>query len=269
MKIVDCFIFYNELDLLNYRLNTLYDYIDYFIIVESKYTFSGKEKILFYETNKDKFKNFERKIIHIILDDFPFKFPDINYNKKEQWVNEQFQRNEIKKGIEKLSLNNEDIIIVSDVDEIPDYNMLFHIKGYNFKVDEIYSLEQDFYYYNLNSKKIQKWYFSKILSYEKYKKLNLSFDNIRWIMDCKCIKKGGWHFSYFGDKYIIQNKIQNFSHQEFNNEKYIDVNIIEEKIKNKKDLFNRENEDIEDIPVIKNDYLPHNYKKYLMKYVLY
>jgi beta-1,4-mannosyl-glycoprotein beta-1,4-N-acetylglucosaminyltransferase len=269
MKIIDCFIFYNELDLLKYRLNTLYDYIDYFIIVESIYTHSGKEKILFYETNKEMFEEFKTKIIHIILDDFPFKFPNIDYSKNEQWVNEHFQRNEIKKGIEKLNLNNEDIIILSDLDEIPDYNILFHIKNYNFKLDDIYSLEQDFYYYNLNSKKIQKWYFSKILSYDKYKKLNISFSNIRYIMDCKFIKKGGWHLSYFGDKYTIQNKIKEFVHQEFNNEKYIDVNIIEEKIKNQKDLFNRDNEDIENIPVIKNDYLPHNYEKYLMNYVLY
>jgi len=268
MKIIDCFIFYNELDLLQYRLNTLNDYIDYFIIVESIYTHSGNEKVLFYEKNKQKFEKFKTKIIHIVLDDFPFKYPNIDYSKNEQWINEQYQRNEIKKGIEKLNLDNEDIIILSDLDEIPDYNILFHIKNYNFKLDDIYSLEQDFYYYNLNSKQIQKWYFSKILSYDKYKQLNLSFNNIRLLTNCKYIKNGGWHLSYFGDKHFIQNKIKEFAHQEFNDEKYTDLNIIEEKVKNQKDLFDSVN-NIENIPVLKNNYLPHNYEKYLTKYVLY
>ena len=53
MLIVDCFMFYNEIDMLLYRINTLKDVVDYFVIVESKYTHSGKEKALFYDNNKN------------------------------------------------------------------------------------------------------------------------------------------------------------------------------------------------------------------------
>ena len=65
MKIIDCFIFYNELDLLTYRLNLLNNIVDYFIIVESTHTFIGKEKICFFSENKHLFENFTNKIIHI------------------------------------------------------------------------------------------------------------------------------------------------------------------------------------------------------------
>ena len=67
MKIIDCFIFYNELELLNYRLNILYNIVDYFIIVESKYTFTGKEKELIFNENKERFSCFNDKIIYICL----------------------------------------------------------------------------------------------------------------------------------------------------------------------------------------------------------
>ena len=272
MKIIDAFIFYNELDMLLYRLDTLYDYVDHFILVEGTYTHSGKEKNLFYNDNKYLFDKYNSKIIHIILYDFPFKFPNINYKNNEQWINEHYQRNSIKYGIDKLSdlLNDEDIIIVSDLDEIPDNNILINIKNNKLNIDNIYSLSQDMYYYNLNSKKINPWTLSKILTYKIYKNLNLSFQNIRHL-NCNYINNGGWHLSYFGDKYFIKNKIENFGHQEFNNIKYTDLNKIEENINNQSDLYNRndENEKIYKIPISENTYLPHNYLKFLNKYILY
>ena len=83
MKIVDCFIFYNELDMLQYRLDTIFNCVDYFIIVESRYTHSGKEKTLYYNDNKHLFESFNSKIIHIVLDELPFKYPNIDYLKNE------------------------------------------------------------------------------------------------------------------------------------------------------------------------------------------
>ena len=111
MKIVDCFIFYNEIDMLLYRLETLNEYVDYFILVESKYTHSGKEKQIYYLENKHLFEIYDKKIIHILLDDFPYKFPNIDYTKNQQWDNEHYQRNAIKIGIDKLNLCDEDILL--------------------------------------------------------------------------------------------------------------------------------------------------------------
>ena len=78
MKIYDAFLFFNELDLLEIRLNLLNDYVDYFVISESDLTFSGKPKPLYYLENKDRFKQFEKKIIHQVLTDNPTDFTSLN-----------------------------------------------------------------------------------------------------------------------------------------------------------------------------------------------
>lgn len=75
--VYDCFSFFNELDLLEIRLNTLDSIVDKFILVESTLTHTGNQKPLFYAENKSRFKKFNDKIIHIIVDEFP-SFPNIN-----------------------------------------------------------------------------------------------------------------------------------------------------------------------------------------------
>ena len=92
MKIIDGFIFYNELKLLWYRINILYKVVDYFIIVESLYTFSGKKKELYFKNNKHKFSKFHDKIVHIVIDNFDYIYPNIDYTKRHQWENEIKQR---------------------------------------------------------------------------------------------------------------------------------------------------------------------------------
>ncbi len=267
-KIIDCFLFYNELDLLYYRLNILNDYVDYFIIIESTHTFTGKEKKLFYSENKHLFKDFEQKIIHIIVNDMPYIYPNININNRNQWDNEIHQRNCITHGIEYIKdrLNNNDIIVISDLDEIPDPKIFINIK--NIKNDiGIISLEMDMYYYNLNTLLYNKWRACKALSYLTYKNL-INYKTIEEIRGIQTIliKKGGWHLSYFGDELFIQNKIINFSHQEYNNEQYTNIDNIKDKIKKSIDLFNRDYEPIIHIDLDKNEYLPIMWDKYLKAY---
>ena len=83
--IYDCFTFYNELDMLNFRFDYLYDVVDYFVLVEANYTHKGNRKKLFYGDNKELFKKYEKKIIHIIVDDMP--------NTENAWDNENFKEN--------------------------------------------------------------------------------------------------------------------------------------------------------------------------------
>ena len=264
MKIIDCFIFYNELDLLTYRFNLLNNIVDYFIIVESTHTFTGKEKKLFFNENKHLFENFTNKIIHIIVRDLPYKYNNVNIDVNNVWNNEYFQRNSISRGINYINnLEQSDVIIISDLDEIPDPRTLYKIKKSNI-IFGINILEMDLYYYNLNTRFKSKWQLCKIISYKKYKELNISCNDIR-NTNCSTISNGGWHLSYFGDKYFIQNKIQNFSHQELNTYEYTDLEKIEKKIQNSTDLYNRNN-NIERIKIEDNRYLPIDYSKYLNKY---
>ena len=245
MQIADCFIFYNELKMLDYRLHVLNHVVDYFILVEATHTHVGKPKPLFFQENKELFAPYLHKIIHIVVDDFPLIEGD-------QWLNENFQRNCITRGIDKLTLNPKDLILISDLDEIPDPTLLSEFKRLKYPI-EINSLEQHFYYYRITCRSNEKWYQAKIMSYETYKKLGLTCNDIRKYQ-CPFVFPGGWHLSYFGNKDFIQNKIQNFGHQEFNLPHILDG--IEEKMKAGVDLFNRDDIIFTRIPISENKYLP-------------
>ena len=271
MKIIDSFIFYNELDLLNYRLSILSPYVDYFVLVEAKYSHSGKEKPLFYDENKQLFEKFQNKIIHIILDELPYKYPNINYNANNQWENENFNRNQIMLGINKLILEDCDIIFTSDLDEIPNPNILLNLinNALEFDKDGLNRLACDMYYYNLNTLiGRSSWHGIKLITFATYKKLDLTFQDMRtheFKHHVNIIPDGGWHLSYFGDVKFIKNKLNHFAHQEFNNSKYVNDAFITEHIKNNKNLFDK-NCNTKFIPIKDNNNLPPQYEIYLTKY---
>lgn len=264
MKIIDAFIFYNELELLYYRLSILYDIVDYFIIVEATLTHAGNPKILYYNENKELFSKFQDKIIHIIDDKLITKMNDrIN----DPWINENHQRNYIYEGIKQLVLEPNDKIMVSDVDEIPDPHVLKKMKENNTKF-EIMHFEQDFYYYNLTCKHVNKWPLSKIVSYDAYiNRFNKQAQIFRHYDTEGAISPGGWHLSYFGDSKFIRNKIEQFAHQELNNEFYKNEENIKRNINNCNDVYMRPDIGILKIPILENKYLPPQYEIYLKNYL--
>lgn len=231
MKIYDCLIYNNELDLLHLRLNILNEVVDKFIIVEGNTTFSGNNKSSDYLKNKNKFKEWEDKII--------YKFIDIPTSCKTPWDKEIFSRNYC------LTLpifKDEDIIISSDLDEIPRPEVIKNAISNNWVKDDYHlTLKMDFYMYYINNFMTSNWYGSRIATY-KYLK-NKSIDDIRETTEEECkitgpiIENAGWHFSYFGGEETIKHKIESFSHMEFNNQ-IIKSNILKN-IQNNTDLFNR------------------------------
>jgi beta-1,4-mannosyl-glycoprotein beta-1,4-N-acetylglucosaminyltransferase len=252
--------------MLNYRLNLLYDYVDYFVLVEATHTHAGKEKELIFEKNKNRFENFLDKIIHIVVDDFPCKWPNINYDNGEQWKNEKYQRNCISRGFSQLDLVDDDIIIIADVDEIPDPEILMKVKSGKCEID-VRILEMDFYYYNLNSKLQRTWPLAKIISYQKFKELGKTCDDLRF-HDCDPIQRAGWHLSYFGDGQFIKNKIEQFAHQEYNNPHFTTIQNIENRIKNNSDVYDRHDNPIKMVSIKDNFYLPIDYDKYLQNFIV-
>ena len=133
-KIYDCFIFNNETDLLEIRFNILNDHVDYFVIIESFETFTGlKKKPVF---NIEKFPKFKNKIIHGVINKFP--------NNHTAWQNESYQRNYISKLLD--SANSEDVIMISDLDEIPD---LTNINLFDYE-EKLIVFEQRLFLYKLN-----------------------------------------------------------------------------------------------------------------------
>lgn len=256
-KLIDCFLFYNELEMLKFRLEYLYDIVDKFVLVECTLTFSGNAKQLYYQDNKHLFEKYNDKIIHVIVTNLPDKTVA-----QDAWVREKMHRNSIDIGLQQLQLNVKDLLIICDLDEIPDRNTLRKMQSSRI-ANTVYALEQDLYYYNLTCRANSKWYHAKLVNYYTYKNIYKSVsDNIRLTDKYTKLKNGGWHFSYFGDINFIKNKIQNFAHQEFNNDTYLNDTKIMQQIQTCGDLYFRDIEysycDIND-----NKYLPENYQTLL------
>ena len=113
----DCFSFFNELDLLEIRLNTLDKIVDKFILAESLFTHTGRPKPLYYAENKERFARFNDRIVHVVVDDFP-NMPDNMPIREKAWIRENWQRNAIVRGLPK-DIKDDDILLISDLDEIP------------------------------------------------------------------------------------------------------------------------------------------------------
>lgn len=250
-KIYDCFLYNGEDKMLNFRLHELDEYVDKFLIVEGASTFKGDPKTTRF--NIDKFEKFKDKIVYKICDIAP---------NKNAWTNETNQRNYLKQCFREVELLAHDIILLSDVDEIPDLTFLSKIKQEGFY--GINTSFHNFYYYNLQCRKKGKWPGTVIVNAGFFHtNFNFNFDIIRnarfsfkLIGEHNNYSSGGWHFSYFGDVNYIVDKIKSFSHQEYNNEKYTNPETIKELIKEKKDLFFR-NDESEQFDTIENEtYLP-------------
>lgn len=243
MKIYDCFIFYNELDLLEIRLNELNEVVDHFVLVESTHTFTGIPKTLFYQENKSRFEKFADKIIHIVSEN-PFD------ESQKHWEREAFQRNQIALGLQNSKSN--DLIIISDVDEIPKAEVVKK----HYKTDTIITCElihcacylNLFYGHWINGTRIF-----------KRKKLTTPQQN-RFELH-KIEKDAGWHFGYFGDANHIVKKLASFSHTEFNIPPYNDVNYLQEILSKGGPIFGGD-------PgyLLSNEYLPNYVKSNLDKF---
>ena len=232
MRIFDCFLYNGENIVLDIRLNTLSKYIEKFIIIESKYDHQGNKKKLTFKI--DNFIKFKEKIIYLVIENFPEKLSN--------WERENYQRNYINEGLS--SANEDDYIIISDVDEIPNLSKTIDLHNYKFTV-----FEQKMFYYklNLHNKTEPFWYGSRIckkkylkspqwLRNQKIKSYPFwRFDKIKW----NIVKNGGWHFSFLMRPDQIKNKIKSFAHSEYNNNYYTNIEKIVRSIEEKIDLFNR------------------------------
>lgn len=234
MKIYDCFTFLNELELLELRLMTTDKIADYFVIVEANQTHSGIPKEYIIEKNWHLFEKYHSKIRYIKT-----VLPCINPS--QSWTNENFQRNEIVKGI--TDADPEDYIMISDLDEIPNPEGV--LDAINNKKWEQFILEQKLTYYYVNNLAGQNWHGTVVIK----KKMLITPQRCRNVDRHKpprVVLNGGWHYSYFGGVDKIKQKMDSYAEhtevvKEFGN--FVkDKKHIEECVKTGKDLFKRDND---------------------------
>ena len=237
MRIFDCIQFFNEENILDLRLNILNEFVDFFVVVESTTDHQGREKKLNFDIKK--FKKFEKKIIYIVVEDTAniIKKSHVGQNS----LVERYQRNSILKGLK--NCNDNDLVIISDVDEIPDLNKLnlfdkknyavFLQKKYDYKLNLLNTTEGDWYGSKACLKKnliSPQWL--RDLKFKKY-----PFWRVDKTRNLQIIKDGGWHFSYLQNPENILKKIKSFSHGERNIPEFANTKNIEEKIKMQKNIF--------------------------------
>ncbi len=249
--VYDCFQFFNELDILKIRLNVLSPVVDKFVISEATETFSGLAKPLYYEENKELFAEFRDKIIHVVVEDTP---------KGDTHYRDTFQKNAVTRGLK--GCTDEDIIIFSDLDEIPNPDKIREILQ-NFQKDKIYHFAQRLFYCYLNMEEVsgsllsyagefegvahKKWIGTKLLSYQLLREQNLLLGELRFPERKQIgirVEDGGWHFGYMGGhgqkdiRKRVQEKVISAAHQEYNS-KHVLSNVTDQ-IKDGKDIFGRE-----------------------------
>ena len=206
MKIFDCFIFNHEIELLEIRLNILNDYVDKFVITEGDMTFSGLPKESHFLNNKERFAKWEDKII----------LNQINIPECESpWHREIYSRNAM---VNLDIFNDDDLIIMSDGDEIPNPEILDQASEW-VSDDTHFTFEQSCYAYWMNNLYSNKWFGTRAATY-KYVN-NTTVDDIREGTEDESkitgsiITNGGWHFTYLGDESHIRQKINSFCDRHF------------------------------------------------------
>lgn len=248
MKVYDGFAFFNEFELLDLRLEELYPVVDHFILVEATRTFQGQPKPLYYQENKERYKRFADKIIHIVVDTYPSFFK--RFRKPTTWDYDNAQKEFILKGLK--DAQPDDVVIVSDLDELPLAAKVLEYK--NTPGVRVFEQYLSFYYLNnvcsylngesqkthgIKNKNGFGFWRGPVMLERKYIKTIKKTRLMRDLPDSKVtvIHEGGWHFTYMGGVENIIKKIESWAHSEFNNSEYKNPDSILKSIYEGRSLF--------------------------------
>lgn len=246
-KVYDLIMVNSELDFLEIRLNTLYDYVDYFIIVESPRTFQGGEKPLVLKDNWDNFRRYHDKMIYHEL-----TFP-AGFNPRRAWDYEDLQRDAMYEQV-MLTLGGQraptqgDVIIVADVDEIPRPQALLVLRTCNYP--RRLTLASKFYYYSFQLLHTgPEWQHPQATYYQgprhTLKPTNLRNGDGGFALfrgrEKGVLNNAGWHCSScFATMAEFLNKIASFSHGWMNAEQYRDKDRIATAVREGRDVWGRQ-----------------------------
>ena len=225
MKIIDCTTYYSEDLMLDIRFNILNEFVDKFIIVESKFSHSGQPKKLNFDINK--FQKFKDKIEYLIIENEPNGIIENIENSSEIKRKNSLLRIEqsydfIMNALDDVDDN--DLVCLSDNDEIPNFNSEYFKKSNN----DIFIFKQLFFYYKFNlfydlipwygtkacrKKKLLSFSWLRNLKNKKYPfwRVDTLFSNLKH-MNLQIVEDGGWHFTNIKTAKDIYTKLSNFGH---------------------------------------------------------
>lgn len=291
-KIIDAFLFFQELDLLEIRLEQLDPFVDLFVISEAGQTFSGKPKEFNFEKNKERFAKYLHKIHYQKIEDCHKNYQSVikylensqdpshhkvrrilelhqHYPRSEiHWVLDTYHRESLHVALDKMA-NQGDIVLISDLDEIPS-ELIFNEDHLRKMKARPHVFQQDEFRYFLNYYKDSEWLGTIGAKYEDITNYSLNGLRIdskkeRNIIDPNPIKNAGYHFTTCGGVEEIKRKIAGWGHQEFNNSAVL--KNLEENINKGKDIFYRESgTNLKSISILDSKFFSPRFSKILAKY---
>lgn len=215
LRLYDCFTFFNELDLLEIRLNELKDVVHRFVLCESPLTFSGTPKPLYYAENIERFKQFSDRIIHLVCD-LPVG-PGI-----DSWARERHQRNYLWQAITDIA---DDVVVsISDLDEIPKAEVVARIVSGEISIPCTTRVTNHYFYVDWRSKLpgSSPCFFHPTHVYQFGGSIQKVREN-RELYGAIMIDDGAWHFGWLGEHDKVFLKSRSFAHTEFNQFSETDV----------------------------------------------
>ena len=284
-------MYFDEELVLDLRLNILYQDVDYFVIVESIYNHKGERRDLLFDIQK--FQKFRNKIIYLVYDEIPDLVESINDTDDEKEKDRKYimnalyrentQRDFILEGLN--NADNNDLILISDVDEIPKLSSL----NFNQIDDEIILFKQDMFYYKYNLALPNfKWTGTKATKKNRLKspqwlrnvkdkkypfyRIDTMFSDKKYT-NIKIIKDGGWHFTNIKTPKMIQHKLKSYLHHREFDQASLSILEINELVKKKQALYDlgadKRNNKVGNGLILENfemkmlpDYIINNLEKY-------
>lgn len=224
--VIDTFLFNNELDLLEIRLNELKGHVAHHVLVESPFTFSGSIKPLVFADHRSRFSSFD--IRYVVVTDMPAT--------TNPWDRESWQRNAILRAFDGAPADT--LVLMSDVDEIPRAESI----PARVEASELAYFVQSFFYYDMQHRIRGQWRGTRAAQLASVRRWTPQGIRMR---GNRPIPNGGWHFSYCASPEEISAKIRAFSHQEYNNPRFNTVDRIRHVVSAGIDLFDRPQMQIE------------------------
>ena len=215
MKVYDLSMSAGEYDLLEIRFNILSPFVDKFIIVEGTETFSGNLKPLYWvERNKDRFEEWEDKVVYNVVTNYDdseilAQLETRPYVDQPAFVRAFYQKEMLRKTLETLDPDDEDILIYGDADEIINPEILKKVDN------KVHKLRQLAYSYFLNNRSAEDWRGTTVTKYKNLRGKCLN-DMRANPIEADILENGGWHFTNLGGLEAIKKKIESYDHQEVN-----------------------------------------------------
>lgn len=203
-RIFDCCTFFNEAEILEVRLAELYDVVERFVVVEATHTHSGEPKALTFGDHHERFRPYMDKIRYVVVDELVGTF---------SWQREAYQRDAILRGLE--DARDEDMVIVSDVDEILRREVVERLRGGGPAFDTVFTTELDLFFYRLNYRFARNWRAAGVAPFRFIRQTGPNAVRYLAKQDIgHLIRDAGWHFSWMGDLKRFAAKLNAYAHQE-------------------------------------------------------